>query len=147
MKPKLLATFMVLLAACTLVWCGSEETLEQLKQRAETARPEDQPKLFMEIAERDFKLADESYNRGDPDKGKAAVEELTSYCERAAAAVGQSGKHLKKTELKVRELARHLDAMSKGLAFDDREPVKASVDRLEKLRSDLLARMFEPKKP
>ncbi len=139
--------FIVMLAACTLAWSGGEETLDQLKQRAGTARPEDQPKLFMEIAERDFKLASQFYNVGDADKGKAAVQELTTYCEKAAAAASQSGKHLKKTELKVRELARRLDAMSKSLAFDDREPVKTSVDRLEKLRSDLLARMFEPKKP
>lgn len=145
MKWKLTFAMVLLLAAFTFAHGGDEEPLDQLKARAAAAKPGDQPKLFLQIAERDLKLASDLYNHGDIDKGRATVEDLATSCESATTAARESGKHLKQSEVKMREIARRLDALKKTLSFDDRPPVQAAIDRLEKLRTELLARMFGPK--
>lgn len=124
---------------------ANQETLEQLKSRAENLRPSDQVKLFMGIAERQYKAAADSYDKGDAEAGKAAVQDVASYCERAGAAAQSSGKHLKHVEIHIRDLERKLQALQRSVSFDDREPLKAAVDRLEKTRSDLLSTMFRKK--
>lgn len=124
---------------------ADQETLEQLKSRAEALRPSDQVKLFVEIAKRQYIAAADFYEMGDAEAGKAAVEEVASYCERAGTAAQSSGKHLKHVEIRVRDLERKLQALERRVSFDDREPLKAAVERLEKTRSDLLSTMFRKK--
>ena len=53
----------------------------------------------------------------------------------------QSRKHLKQTEIAVREMTRKLaDIMQRG--DDDQPPVQAAIDRLERVRDELLLAMF-----
>jgi CHASE3 domain sensor protein len=99
----------------------------------------------MEIAQRQYQTAADSYDKGDAEAGKAAVEDIASYCERAGAAAQSSGKHLKHLEIHVRDLQRKLEALQQSVSYEDREPLKAAVDRLEKTRSDLLSTMFRKK--
>ncbi len=134
------------LALAAVGLAKEKETLEQLKARAEQAKPQDQPKLFMQVAERQVETADKLYSDGDSDKGKAAIEDATSYAEKASQAAIATGKELKRTEIAVRKLSDRMQGISHSLAVDDRPPLKAATDRLEKLDSLLLDRMFKGKK-
>jgi hypothetical protein len=142
MHRVFLITFLLL---ASFALASTQETLDQLKQRATAARPQDQPKLFLEVAERQIKAADDAYNQGNVDQGRAAVEDVAAYSEKAGAAAKNTHKHLKNTEIKIRDLAHKLDAMRRSLNFEDRQPVQAAIDRMEKVRTDLLAAMFGAK--
>jgi hypothetical protein len=143
MRKASILAFVFVLAG--LAAGANQETLEQLKSRAESVRPSDQVKLFMEIAQRKSIAATDFYEKGDAEAGKAAVEDVALYCERAGAAAQSSGKHLKHVEIHIRDLERKLEALQRSVSFDDREPLKTAVDRLEKTRSDLLSTMFRKK--
>ena len=142
-KPHIIA---LLFAASVAVFASSHpETLGELKQRAAAAKPGDQPRLFLEVAERQLQAAHGAYEQDKPETGRVAVEEAAAYCEKAAAAAVNSQKYLKQSEIRVRDMIRSLDALRHTLPTDDRAPVQTAIDRLEKVRSDLLAAMFGAK--
>ena len=124
---------------------GSEKgaSLDELKAKAESASNKDKPRLFLEIAQRQLTEADQQYTLGDVDRGLAAVHDVTLYAERAAGAALDSGKHQKQTEIAIREMANKMEAIVRSLAIDDRPPVQAAVDRLQKIRDSLLTGMFK----
>jgi hypothetical protein len=134
------------LALAAVGLAKEKETLEQLKARAARAKPQDQPRLFMAVAERQVEAADKLYTDGDSDKGKAAIEDATSYAEKAGQAAITTGKDLKHTEIAVRKLSDRMQGIWHSLAVDDRPPLKAATERLDKLDSQLLDRMFKGKK-
>jgi hypothetical protein len=121
---------------------GEQESIEQLQARAAAAKGSDQVKLYMQLADRQLLAADDSFNRGDFEKGKSSVDEVAGACEKAGAAARSSGKHLKATEIHVRDVERRVEAISRSLSFEDRDALKGAIDRLEKVRSDLLFTMF-----
>jgi len=118
------------------------DSLSELKARAESARPEDQPALYMEVADRQLKNADGLYGAGMADEALAAVKDTVAYSEKAHDSALQSGKRLKDTEIALRKLAARLRDIKRTLNFDDQAPVQAAADRIDSLRTDLLNRMF-----
>lgn len=121
---------------------NTEEPLETLKTRAQSARPHDQPHLFATIAHREVNEADHFYTEGDVTSATKTVDELVRYAARAADAATKTGKQLKSTEILLRETARRLNDVSKTLNFDDRTYVEAAVKQVEKSRQQILDQMF-----
>jgi polyhydroxyalkanoate synthesis regulator phasin len=132
----------VLLAASSLALAYKTETLQELIARAESAKIEDRPALCLEISERQLKSADELYTAGKVDEGRAAVQDVVTYSEKAHDAAIQSGKKVKNLEIAFRKMAAKLRDLKRSLNFDDQAPVQAAADRLENLRTDLLSHMF-----
>ena len=141
MRWLLIAFVVTVLAACASAKT-TEEPLEALKARAESSRPQDQGPLFAAIARREVNEADHFYTEGDITKAKQAVDEVVRYAGRASEAAQQSGKHLKDTEIVLRETGRRLDDVRKTLNFEDMPYVEAAVKQVEKLRRKLLDQMF-----
>jgi len=110
--------------------------------RAEAAKIEDRPALYVEIAERQLKSADELYTAGKVEDAQTALKDVVTYSEKAHDAAIQSGKRLKNTEIDFRKMAAKLRDIKRSLNFDDQAPVQAAADRLENLRTDLLSHMF-----
>jgi polyhydroxyalkanoate synthesis regulator phasin len=121
---------------------AKEQSLQELIERADAAPLKDQPSLYMEIAERQLKSADEFYNAGKVDEARTAVADIVSYAEKAHDAAIQSGKRLKGTEIASRKMAHRLRDLKRTLNFEDQAPVQAAADRLESLAQDLLKQMF-----
>jgi hypothetical protein len=132
----------VLLVTSFLAFASRPETLQQLIARAQSAKLEDRPALYVEIAERQLKSADELYTAGKDDDARAAVSDVVTYSEKAHDSAIQSGKKLKGTEITFRKMAAKLRDIKRNLNFDDQAPVQAAADRLENLRTDLLTHMF-----
>jgi hypothetical protein len=122
-----------------------KESLDELIQRAEAAELKDQPKLFIEVAQRQLKAADRLYQQGQNQQARAAVQDVVSYSEKGTDAATKSGKRLKKTEIAVRKMAERLRDIKRTLDFAEQAPVQAAADNLEKMRTALLARMFGSK--
>jgi len=130
----------VALTATGLV--AKEQTLQELIERANAAPLKDQPGLFIEIAERQLKSADELYSAGKVDEARAAVADVVTYSEKAHDAAIQSGKKLKGTEIASRRMSHRLRDLKRTLNFEDQAPVQAAANRLESLAQDLLKHMF-----
>jgi polyhydroxyalkanoate synthesis regulator phasin len=140
----------LIIVACVVttatIVAAKEQTLQELIARAKTAPLKDQASLYIEIAERELKLADELYNAGKVDEARATVADVVDYSQKAHDASIQSGKKLKGTEMASRKMAHRLRDMKRTLNFEDQAPVQAAADRLESLAQDLLSHMFGKEK-
>jgi hypothetical protein len=132
----------ILLATSLLAFAFKQGTLQEMIARADAARLEDRPALYVEISERQLKSADQLYTAGKVDDAQAALKDLVTYSEKAHDTAIQSGKRLKNTEIDFRKMAAKLRDIKRNLNFDDQAPVQAAADRLENLRTDLLSHMF-----
>jgi|SRR5580704_9498319 hypothetical protein len=127
----------------TVLAClAAKETVQQLVARAEAARPEDRPGLYVEIAERQLKAVDELFGAAKDEDALGAVKDVVRYSEKAHDAALVSGNRLKNTEIALRKMAAKLRDIKRTVSFDDQAALQAASDRLEALRTDLLSKMF-----
>lgn len=136
-----LAVSLVVLSGLALL---TAQTPADLKARADAAHGGEQVKLCLEYAHIQLEAANVRFNDGDADQGQADIRDVVSYARKGAEAASSSGKHLKDTEIKLRKLADRMHDIGETLAFEDRQPVRQAVDELQKIRSDLMVRMWGP---
>jgi Domain of unknown function (DUF5667) len=120
----------------------SQPTLEELKNRLQNARPEERVGLALEIAEKQVANADKLFSAGKTDEAQAAVKDVVSYARQAGEAAGQTGHRIKNTEISLRKMAHRLADIKRSVAYDDQPPIQSAIDSLEKIRTDLLNKMF-----
>jgi hypothetical protein len=152
---RIRVSILVLLAAASLAafpvaavsaFAAKDDSLDQLAARAEAARPEDRPALYLEIARQQAEEADKLYKNGDAEKGNAALREVVTFSKKATDASIETGKKLKNTEIGLRKMAEKFRDVKRSVAFEDQAPIQQTMDELEKMRTDLLAAMFGKKK-
>jgi hypothetical protein len=136
----LIATFVLAITAGTPL--RADESLDQLIKRANAAPERERAFLCTQVAERQLQAADKLYSAGDSDAARAAVADVVTYSEKAADASAHSSARLKQTEIALRKMAAKLRDIQRTISFEDQKPVEEAANRLEKLRTDLLARMF-----
>ena len=71
------------------------------------------------------------------------MTDVVAYSELARDYSIQSHKYQKQTEIAVREMTRKLTDLMHSLAHDDQAPVQDAIKRLQRVRDDLLASMFQ----
>jgi hypothetical protein len=137
-------TILVFLIVSTLVVYATakDETVDELKARFESARPEDRPGLAIRIAQHQLRNADKLYGEGNIEQGRVAVEDIVSYSEKARDAATETKKHLKNIEIDARKMAEKLRDIKRTLAFEDQPPIEQAIRRLEDIRTALLQEMF-----
>jgi hypothetical protein len=123
----------------------SQQTVDELKARLQSMRPEDRGNIALEIAERQVVAANQLFNQGKVDEAQSAVKDVVSYAGQAGEAAGQSGHHIKNTEIALRKMAHRLADIKRTVPFDDQPSVQSAIDSLEKIRTDLLNKMFGKK--
>jgi hypothetical protein len=138
---RLLALLIV--ASCSLVMARDHESLEQLKAHFENAPPKDRVSLGLRIAEIQTAAADRLYEDGKSDEGRAAIQDVVTYCEKASEAATQSGKKLKDAEITIRKIAHKLGDIKRSISFEDQAPLQEAIDHLERVRTQLLSKMFD----
>ncbi len=146
MKMHIGAALFFLLAASMLAFGRHEETTEQLIARAEAAPGQQQSDLFLEVAERQLKSAIEAFKAGKNDDGRAALQQIVAYGDKARSAALGSSKHLKHTEIKLRQISKRLRDVKLNIDVDDQGGVQSAIDKLEQFRTELLKNMFGAKK-
>jgi hypothetical protein len=128
------------------VWGGAstdkEAAIEELKARLVSVAPGDRPRLCLEIAERQLSSAKQFYGAGESEKGQAALSDVAIFCESARDNSIQTGKHLKQTEIAVRQMTRKLNDLKHTVTHDEQSAVQGTIDRLQRVRDDLLGAMF-----
>jgi hypothetical protein len=124
---------------------SGDESLEQLVTRADAAPQGDRPGLYLKIARMQADSADKFYLSGDAESGNKALSDVVTYSEKASDAAAHTGKRLKDTEIALRKMTEKFRDVKHNLPFDDQAPVQQAIDRLEKMRTELLSVMFGKK--
>lgn len=148
--PRIRVTIFALFALALLTGpfrslARDEENVAQLISRADSAPLGDRPALYVRIARHQAEAADKFYLSENPEAGNAALKDVVSYSEKASDAAARTGKKLKDTEIALRKMAEKFRDIKHNLPFDDQAPVQDAIDRLEKMRTDLLSAMFGKK--
>jgi hypothetical protein len=136
----------LLVLASLPAFARKSESLEQLIARAESARPNDQPALYLKVARRKAEVADKLYDAGKAEAGRVAVQDVVTFSRKATDAAIATGKRLKNTEISLRQMAEKFRDLKRTVVFDDQAPIQQAVDALEKMRTDLLSAMFGKKR-
>jgi hypothetical protein len=134
---------MIVLSAALAAAGSKDASLEELKARLESARPDDKVQICLTIAERQVTAADQLFREGKNEDAQAAVRDVVTYSGQARDAASVTGHRLKNTEIEVRKMAHRLSDIERPLALEEQAPVQAAIDQLEKIRTDLLNRMFK----
>lgn len=117
-------------------------TIDELKGRVESTRIGERPALCLEISQRELAAADQLYASGDNVKAEAALGDVAQYSELARDYAIQSHKHEKQSEIAVRKMTRKLADLKHTVTQDEQKGVQHTIDRLQRVRDDLLAAMF-----
>jgi hypothetical protein len=123
----------------------TEPSLEQKIAHAETAPLGERPALYIHIARQQAEAADKFYQAGNAEAGNTALNDAVTYAGKASDAAASSGKKLKDTEISLRKMSEKCRDVKHNLPFEDQAPVQQAIDRLEKMRTDLLNAMFGKK--
>jgi soluble cytochrome b562 len=123
-----------------------DQSVDELKSRVESARPEDRPGLCLQIAHQQLNNADRLYREGQIEQARAAVDDIVTYSEKARDSAAQTKKHLKNVEIAARKFSEKLRDIKRTLAFEDQPPVEQAIKRLEDIRTALLKEMFSKDK-
>ena len=121
---------------------ADEPTVDELKGRVANAAVADRPRVCVRISERQLDAADGFYSAGDNDKAQAALTDVIAFSELARDYAIQSRKHEKQAEIAIRKMVRKLADMKHTVAREEQEQVQRAIDRLQRVRDDLLAAMF-----
>ena len=140
------ATTLMLIVAISLIgFARNEESLEQLIARADSAPQGERPALYMRIARQQAEAADKLYQEGNTEAANSALANAVTYSGKASDASARTGKKIKDTEIALRKIAEKFRDLKRSLPFEDQAPVQQAIDRLEKMRTDLLSAMFGKK--
>jgi hypothetical protein len=116
-----------------------------LKDKADAAQGTERVSLSLEYAHRQLEEANRLYTDGDVEKAESAIQDVFTYAQRATVAATSTNKKLKQTEIDLRKLEHRMHDIAQSLNVDDRPPVEKTVQQLEDLRANLLAKMFGQK--
>ncbi len=121
---------------------AEQDTVEALKARVGDASIANRPPLCIRISELQLAAADKLYVADDSEKAKTALVDVVAFSELARDYAIQSRRHEKDSEIAIRKMARRLADMKHAVSHEDQAQVQITIDRLQKIRDDLLAAMF-----
>jgi hypothetical protein len=134
--------FLAVLLLAAAAAARKDEPLDQILKRADAASPSEKVSLYTEAAERQLDSAEQLYQAGNAEAGRAAIGDVVTYSTKACDAANSSGSKLKRTEISIRKMAAKLRDIKRTLDFENQKPVQDAADQLETLRTGLLTRMF-----
>ena len=121
---------------------AADPLLEEMKAKLASTSTGDRPHLCVQIAEHQLAAADRLYAAAEVEHAQADLTDVVVYSELARDYAIQSRKYQKQAEIAVRTMARKLADIKHLVAHDDQAPIQAAIDRLQRVRDDLLMAMF-----
>ncbi len=135
-------TLLTLIAAAAARGAPNKPSVEELKSKLAATSVRDRPHLCVEIAQKQLTEADKFYAASEFEEGQAALTDVVAYAELARDYAIQSHKYQKQAEIATRNMTRKLNDMLHSLGGPDQAPVRDAINRLQRVRDDLLAAMF-----
>jgi hypothetical protein len=138
-----IATGVILTASVTANAVPSSDVgVAELKARLANTGVGDRTHLCIQIAQLQLVETDKLYAAAENEKAEGALTDVVAFSELARDYAIQSHKNQKQTEIAVRGIARKLSDMMHALGHDERKPVQDAINRLQRVRDDLLSAMF-----
>ena len=135
--------FLTLFFVAPLIAKSHEDlTVDQLKSRLSAASVPDKVHICIQIAEKQLDEARKQYEAGEIEKAQPSLADVAAFSELARDYSIQSNRHQKQTEISVRAMTRKLNDILHLLGQADQPPVRDAINRLERVRDDLLGSMF-----
>jgi hypothetical protein len=128
--------------AASFALAARDSTVEELKERVANASIAERPMLCIQISERQLDAANRFYVAGDGEQGRAMLTEVTAFAELARDYAIQSRKHEKQSEIAIRKMTRKLANLKHTAPHEEQEQIQDAINRLERIRDDLLSAMF-----
>jgi hypothetical protein len=142
MKRHAFIAAVLVLSTCAFIFAGQDDSLTQLMTKADAASGAQRANLCMQVADRELRLTLDSYKQNRPDEARSSLRQIVHYSDQAHAAAIQSGKKLKHTEIRIRQISEHLRDLKYNTDVDDQPIIQAAIDKLEGFRTELLKSMF-----
>src|SRR3981081_779608 len=139
---KVIALLAISVSCVTMSMAGNAPSIEELKVRLPSCSFGDCPHLCLQIAQQQLVLTDKQYAAGENEKARASLVDVAAFAELARDFSIQSRKHQKQTEISVRTMVRKLGDIKHAVPRDEQPEVQNAMDRLERVRDDLLMAMF-----
>jgi hypothetical protein len=133
---------LAMLAGPARLCARNEPTIDELKAQISHADVRDRPPLCLKVSERQLQAADKFYASGDSEAAKGALTDVVAFAEQAGNYSIQSHKHEKQSEIALRKVTRKLADLKHAVSVEDQQQVQSAIDRLQKIRDDLLQAMF-----
>jgi hypothetical protein len=134
--------FALILALAIPLLAQQNDRLEDLKSKAEHKSEADRGPAYADVVEELVKRAEQHFKAAQSAEGQDDVKQAVEYAEKAAASTKIKGKHIKKTEIKLRHSQYDLDQMRRSAVLQDQQVLESAVKRIQELRDELLRRMF-----
>src|SRR6516162_9953467 len=83
----------IVFALCLMAW-AKNESLPELKAKADAAHGSEQAKLCLRYAEAELEYADQLFTKGDVEQAQAAMSNVMDCVRKGAGAAKSSGKRL-----------------------------------------------------
>jgi hypothetical protein len=141
-RRALVLALMVLAVPNATIRAANEPSIDELKARLSSAGTGDRPRLCLQIAERQLDAVGKLFATGESDKALPLLTDVVAFSEQARDYAIQSRKYQKQSEIAVRKMARKLIDLKHAVPHDDQPAVQDAVDRLQRVRDDLLFAMF-----
>jgi len=113
-----------------------------MKERIANAAIADRPPLCLQVSERQLGAVGRFYDLGDSEQAKVALTDVVAFSELARDYAIQSHKHEKQSEIAIRRMIRKLTDLKHKITHEDQDQVQNTMDRLQRIRDDLLLAMF-----
>jgi len=139
---KSVGVFALVLLGSMAAFARKPETVQELLARADSAKADQQPKLYMEAAELQHKAATDALKGNREDEFHTDLNDIVQSCDKAQAAAIKSKKHVKDTEIRIRRISGSLKEMKLNADVDDQPTVQKAIDQLEHFRTELLLSLF-----
>jgi len=127
------------------MFARKEESVAEMIGHVDSARPDERISLCIEIARKQLAAVGESEKAGNTEQAHTALSSLLTYAGKAFETSLQANRKLKDTEIALRKIAEKLRDLKRGADFEQQAPLQDASDRLETMRTQLLARMFAKK--
>ena len=124
------------------VTMARDESVDDLKVRVARASVSERPALCIQISERQLDAADRLYVAGDDEKAQATMTDVIAFAEQARDSAIQAHKREKQSEIAIRKMTRKLTNLKHTVTHEEQPQIQDAIDRLERIRDDLLAAMF-----
>ena len=118
------------------------ETIKDLAQRAEQAKPREQCFLYTELVHRMTEKAGHEIADGDTDQAAATLKMVNQYAHMIHMSLAGDTKRLKNAEELMHHTTYKLGQFLHLVSGEDKDTVQATLKQLDQVNDELLAQVF-----
>jgi hypothetical protein len=118
------------------------ETLAELAQRAQQAKPREQCFLYTDLVHRMTEKAGKEIVNGDTDQAAATLKLINQYAHLIHVSLASDTKRLKTAEELMHHTTFKLGEFLHLVSDDNKDTVQATLKQLDQVNDELLAQVF-----